>query len=365
MVRTLSRGRVKNDTGKNGSGKGPKIVVVGGGTGLGTILRGLKEITSNLTAIVTVADDGGSSGKLRREFGILPPGDIRNCLVAMADIEPLMEKLMQYRFGAESVFAGHNFGNLFLTVMTNVTGDFEKAIKESSKVLAVRGQVLPATLEHVALKAEFADGSTVTGESAIAKKGLPIERVCLEPHNSKPVAESIIAIKEADIILLGPGSLYTSIIPNLLVEDIAESIRSSSAVKVYICNAMTQSGETDNYSASDHIRAIEKHAGKNLIDLAVVNTSTIPDYVLERYAEENAKPVVADLEAIRDMGVSPVGLEIIRQGNVIRHDAVKLAEWVDELARARKLEKLFGRFTVRNILHFFKGFSAFFFSKLP
>lgn len=349
IVNMLSHGKVKNNFGRNGAGRGPKIVVIGGGTGLGTILRGLKEITSNLTAIVTVADDGGSSGRLRREFGILPPGDIRNCLVAMADIEPLMEKLMQYRFGTETVFAGHNFGNLFLTVLTNVTGDFEKAIKESSKVLAVRGQVLPATLEHVSLKAEFSDGSTVIGESAIAKKGLPIERVSLEPRNSKPVTESIVAIKEADIILLGPGSLYTSIIPNLLVEDITKAIRSSNAIKVYICNAMTQLGETDNYSASDHIRAIEKHAGKNLLDMAIVNTSNIPKDVLDRYAEEGAKPVKADLEKIRAMGVTPVGLEIIRQGNVIRHDAEKLAEWVDDLARTRKIEKLFGKFTVRNI----------------
>ncbi len=351
VVKWLSRGKTKNG---NSAGKGPKIVVIGGGTGLGTILRGLKEVSSNLTAIVTVADDGGSSGRLSREFGILPPGDIRNCLVAMADLEPLMEKLMQYRFGGDSVFAGHNFGNLFLTAMINVTGDFEKAIKESSKVLAVRGRVLPATLEHVTLNAEFADGSVVCGESAIPLAGRPIARVFLEPKNSKPVAESIMAIKDADVILLGPGSLYTSIIPNLLVTDIAEAIRSSSATKVYVCNAMTQPGETDGYSASRHIQAIIDHAGPGLIDYAIVNTGDIPAQILGRYAEEGAKPVEADMERIKALGITPIAMDIIKKTSVIRHDALKLAEVVLELARRRKIESLFGKRIMRLFFRFFK-----------
>lgn len=357
VVKWLSRGKTKNGS----SGKGPKIVVIGGGTGLGTILRGLKEVSSNLTAIVTVADDGGSSGRLRREFGILPPGDIRNCLVAMADLEPLMEKLMQYRFGGDSVFAGHNFGNLFLTAMMNVTGDFEKAIEESSKVLAVRGRVLPATLEHVTLNAEFADGTVVCGESAIPLAGRPIARVFLEPENSKPVTESIVAIKEADVILLGPGSLYTSVIPNLLVADIAAAIRSSSATKVYVCNAMTQPGETDGYSASQHIQAIINHAGTGLIDYAIVNTGDIPARILGRYAEEGAKPVVADLERIKALGITPIAMDIIRKTSVIRHDALRLAELILELARRRKIESVFGRGVMGQVYRFFKRFSAFFF----
>mgnify|MGYP003936751055 CR=1 FL=1 len=353
VVKWLSRGKTKNG---NSTGRGPKIVVIGGGTGLGTILRGLKEVSSNITAIVTVADDGGSSGRLRREFGILPPGDIRNCLVAMADLEPLMEKLMQYRFDGDSVFAGHNFGNLFLTALINVTGDFEKAIKESSKVLAVRGRVLPATLEHVTLNAEFADGTVIRGESAIPLAGRPITRVFLEPKNIKPVAESIIAIKEADVILLGPGSLYTSVIPNLLVADIADAIRSSNAAKVYVCNAMTQPGETEGYSASQHIQAIINHAGTGLIDYAVVNTGDIPARILGRYAEEGSQPVEADLERIKALGINPIAMDIIKKTSVIRHDALKLAELILELARRRKIENVFGKGIMGQLYRLFKGF---------
>lgn len=355
VVGWLSRGKNKNGS---ASVKGPKVVVVGGGTGLGTILRGLKEITSNLTAIVTVADDGGSSGRLRQEFGILPPGDIRNCLVAMADLEPLMEKLMQYRFEPGTVFEGHSFGNLFLTVMTNVSGDFVEAIKESSKVLAVRGQVLPATLEQVGLKADYVDGSVVRGESAIPKLRRPIERIHLEPENIKPVGAAITAIAEADIILLGPGSLFTSIIPNLLVEDIAKAIHDASAIKVYICNAMTQPGETDDYTASQHVEAIIKHAGKGLIDLAIVNTGKIPENILGKYAEEGGRPVVADLDRIKGLGISPIGVDIVSRGGVIRHDAAKLAALVDELVRNEKIEKAFGKSLVRKIYHFFKRIQA-------
>lgn len=350
---------------RNGKGgKGPKIVVVGGGTGLGTILRGLKEITPHLTAIVTVADDGGSSGRLRREFGILPPGDIRNCLVAMADIEPLMEKLFQYRFTGSSNLAGHNFGNLFLAAMTEITGDFEEAIKESSKVLAVRGRVLPATLEHVVLNAETADGRIITGESEIPKARASIKKVFLEPAGCKPVHEAVVAIKEADIIILGPGSLYTSVIPNLLVKEIAGAIRESTAVKVYVCNAMTQAGETDNYSAGQHLQAIIDHAGPGLVDIALVNTETISQEILERYSEEGAKPVRVDPDIIAGLGVTPLAMPVITKTNYIRHDASKLAGIIFGMYRTHRIGHAFGKTLTRQLLRFIKGFTSLFITKL-
>jgi uncharacterized cofD-like protein len=349
IVNGLSKGDFRQ---KNIRFKGPKIVVVGGGTGLGTILRGLKEISSNLTAIVTVADDGGSSGRLRQELGILPPGDIRSCLVAMADLEPLMESLMQYRFKGESNLDGHNFGNLFLAALTGVTGDFEAAIKESSKVLAVRGQVLPATLEHVILRAELSDGTIVEGESQISQSKLPIRRVSLQPENVKPVPEALAAINDAELIILGPGSLFTSIIPNLLVTDIARAIKVSKALKVYVCNAMTQPGETDHYSASAHVGQILDHAGTGLIDVAVVNTDEIPGEILERYAEENAYPVKPDIENIRALGIEPLGEEIILKAHVVRHDARKLAALVDHLIRQRKFENVFGKLLTKHLFRF-------------
>jgi uncharacterized cofD-like protein len=360
MVAWISQNDLKP---KIKSSKGPKIVVIGGGTGLGTILRGLKEITPQLTAIVTVADDGGSSGRLRREFGILPPGDIRNCLVAMADLEPLMEGLMQYRFRGGSDLAGHSFGNLFLTVMTDITGDFQTAIRESSKVLAVRGQVLPATLEDVVLKAELADGTIVIGESMISKSKQPIKQVFLDPVDIKTVPEAVNAIHEADVIILGPGSLYTSIIPNLLVNDIVTAIKSSKAIKIYICNAMTQPGETDHYSASDHIKAIINHVGPGLIDIAIANTETIPVEILERYIEEGAEPVLADLDKISELGITPLGTKIIAKSNVIRHDTIKLAHLVYSLSRTHQFGFTFGRFFHKQIYRFFKVFSAMFFIK--
>jgi uncharacterized cofD-like protein len=358
IVAWISQNEIKP---KAKGGRGPKVVVIGGGTGLGTILRGLKEITPQLTAIVTVADDGGSSGRLRREFGILPPGDIRNCLVAMADLEPLMEGLMQYRFRGESDLAGHSFGNLFLTVMTEITGDFETAIRESSKVLAVRGQVLPATLEDVVLKAELIDGTIVSGESHISKSKVPIKRVFLDPADTKTVPEAVNAINEADIVVLGPGSLYTSIIPNLLVKDIVAAIQKSAAVKIYICNAMTQPGETDHYSASDHVKAIINHVGTGLIDIVVTNTETIPAEILERYIEEGSEPVLADLDKISELGITPLGTKIIVKSNVIRHDAVKLAHLIYSLSRTHQFGSNLGRFFNKKIYHFLKGLPVIFF----
>lgn len=335
--------------------KSLRIVVIGGGTGLGTILRGLKLLTSHLTAIVAVGDDGGSSGRLRREFGILPPGDIRNCLVALADLEPLMERLMQYRFSGDSPLAGHNFGNLFLTAMTDITGDFEAAIKESSKVLAVRGQVLPATLENVVLQAELTDGTMISGESKISRSKLPIRRLCIEPEGSRPVPEALNAIKEADVIIIGPGSLYTSIIPNLLVKEIAQAIRGANALKIYICNAMTQPGETDCYRASDHIRAIVNHSGEGLIDIAVVNTEPVPPEILERYIEEGAQPVVADFDMIKSYGVTPIGAKIITKSNVIRHDAFKLAKMIYRLSKTQTIGGDIGKTITRQFYRFIRS----------
>ena len=247
-------------------GRGPKVVTIGGGTGLSVLLTGLKEYTSNITAIVTVADDGGSSGRLRQEFDILPPGDIRNCLVALSDSPALMRDLFQFRFDKSSELSGHSFGNLFITVMTRLTGDFEKAIKETSKVLALRGQVIPSTLNNVVLTAKHKDGSVTEGENNIPKARLPIYRVSLKPAGSPATPEALKAIEEARIIVLGPGSLYTSIVPNLLIKEISDAIAASNAIKVYVCNIMTKPGETDGLNASDHVKTLITHAHPKVID---------------------------------------------------------------------------------------------------
>ena len=307
-------------------GRGPKIVTVGGGTGLSVLLSGLKEYTSNITAIVTVADDGGSSGRLRQQFDILPPGDIRNCLVALADASTLMRDLFQFRFDASSEFSGHNFGNLFITVMTRLTGDFEKAIKETSKVLALRGQVIPSTLNNVALVAQHKDGSVTRGEDKIPKAHLPIDKVYLDPTASVATPEAIKAIEEAQIIVLGPGSLYTSIIPNLLIKEIADSIIASGAIKVYVCNAMTQPGETDGYSASDHIRALIYHSHPRIFDYCVLNIGEIPKDTLKRYAKEDSYPVVNDTKKIESMGYRIIEHDFIIAKDVVRHDPLKIAK---------------------------------------
>ena len=260
--------------------RGPNIVAIGGGTGLSTLLRGLKERTDNLTAIVTVADDGGSSGRLRRELGLLPPGDFRNCIAAMAEAEPLMTLLFQYRFGEGMGLNGHSFGNLFIAAMAGVTGDFGQAIRQSSKVLAVKGRILPSTMQNVTLSAELGHGPQgddseqqyqVQGESRIPQAGAPIERVFLQPDDVRGYGESVQAILDADLIIVGPGSLYTSILPNLLVKDIVNALRASSAVKIYVCNLATQLGETDGYDVADHVRAINDHVGGALFDHVLVN----------------------------------------------------------------------------------------------
>ena len=256
--------------------RGPRIVAVGGGTGLAVLLSGLKNYSSNISAVVTVADNGGSSGRLRQQFDVLPPGDIRNCLVALADAPALMRDLFQFRFDKNSEFSGHSFGNLFLTVMTRLTGDFEKAIKETSKVLALRGQVIPSSLGDVTLVAHFHDGSTVIGEEQIPKARKAISKVSLTPELPLATPDALKAIKEAQIIVLGPGSLYTSIIPNLLIKEIAKAIADSEAIKVYVCNVMTQPGETDGYSVGDHIKALVKHSSARILDYCVVNTGEVP-----------------------------------------------------------------------------------------
>jgi len=307
--------------------RAPHIVAVGGGTGLAVLLNGLKDYTSNISAIVTVADDGGSSGRLRQQFDILPPGDIRNCLVALADAPVLMRDLFQFRFDANSEFAGHSFGNLFITVMTRLTGDFEKAIKETSKVLALRGQVLPSTLSKVMLAARYCDGSTMLGEDKIPKVRRPIEKVYLQPDSSQATPDALKAIEEAQLIVLGPGSLYTSIIPNLLVKEISEKIAASQALKVYVCNVMTQPGETDGYTASDHIKALALHSRPRIVDYCIVNAGEVPQEVLKRYAQQDSYLVVNDRKKIENMGYRIIEEDLgVIEENVVRHDPLRLAK---------------------------------------
>jgi len=307
-------------------GRGAKVVAIGGGTGLSILLSGLKEYTSNITAIVTVADDGGSSGRLRQQFDILPPGDIRNCLVALADAPGLMRDLFQFRFTTDSELGGHSFGNLFITAMTQVTGDFEKAIKEVSKVLALRGQVIPSTLTNVVLVAEHKNGTITEGEHKIPQARLPINKVRLKPEVKTATPEALKAIQEAQIIILGPGSLYTSIIPNLLIKEITEAIAASSAIKVYVCNAMTQPGETDGFKASDHIKALISHSHPRIMDYCILSTGQVPDHVARRYAKQSAHPVDNDMKTIEGLGYRVIEDEFTVSEDVIRHDPLKLAK---------------------------------------
>ncbi|KZZ84877.1 MULTISPECIES: YvcK family protein [Bacillaceae] len=305
----------------------PKIVIIGGGTGLSVLLRGLKSYPVDITAIVTVADDGGSSGRLRDELKIPPPGDIRNVLAALSDVEPLVEELFQHRFNKGDSLTGHSLGNLILAAMTNITGDFTHAIKEMSKVLNVRGKVLPAANSSVMLHAEMEDRSVVSGESKIPESAKKIKRVFLTPENIDPLPETIDVIQEADLIILGPGSLYTSILPNLLVPKIGQEVCKAKAKKVYICNVMTQPGETLGYKASDHIKALYDHMNCAFIDTILVNADTIPDTIKQRYAAELAQPVHADLEELENLGLSIVHDHLITDDrDVIRHDTNKVAK---------------------------------------
>lgn len=308
--------------------RGPKIVVIGGGTGLSNLLRGLKTYSANITAIVTVADDGGSSGRLRQEFGVLPPGDIRNCLAALADEEKLLTELFQYRFRAGDGLTGHSFGNLFLTAMSDITGDLERAVAASSRVLAVRGQVLPATLSDVRLWAELADGRRIEGESNIPKADGKIVKIGCIPSNPPALPAAIKALKEADYIIIGPGSLYTSLIPNLLVPEIADAIAATKVPRIYVCNIMTQPGETQGYSVADHISAIDNACGhRRLFDAVLVHKKSPSAQTLLRYAQQNSHPVFLDREAVSSLGRRIVPANILYEDEIgfVRHNPQKLA----------------------------------------
>ncbi|MEX0801517.1 MAG: gluconeogenesis factor YvcK family protein [Dehalococcoidia bacterium] len=301
--------------------RGPKIVTIGGGTGLATLLRGLKEYTTNLTAVVTVADDGGSSGRLRRELGILPPGDVRNCIAALADAEPLVTSLFQYRFSDGSGLAGHSFGNLFLVAMSGVVGNFEDAIRQTSRVLAVRGQIIPSTLANVTLCATTDDARTIHGESSITEtkaKGR-IREVFLQPENPPAHPEAVRAILDADVIILGPGSLYTSVMPNLLVEGIRRALIAAPALKVYVCNVATQPGETDGFGVAEHLEAIEEHMGGHLLQRVVVNNNV--DGALPN--ADRASPVTVD--SMLENGIRLIKADVVSESNRYHHDSRKLA----------------------------------------
>jgi uncharacterized cofD-like protein len=325
--------------------RGLKIIAIGGGTGLSALLQGLKQYTSNLTAIVTVADDGGSSGKLREDFDILPPGDIRNCLVALADTSPLMEELFQYRFEGESTLGGHSFGNIFILALSRVTKGFEEAVQAASKILAIRGRVLPSTLTKVRLVADLEDGSTTSGESNITKRKnkSPIIRLYLEPMDCEPTASAVTAITNADAIVLGPGSLYTSIMPNLLIDSIAKAINNSPAIKLYVCNVMTQPGETEYYKASDHIKALYSNTRLRRVDYAIINNARISKVVEQRYGSEGAYQVEADLDQIKGMGVIPIEDSFITVNGTedkayLRHNPRRLAKSIVDIISIAKSE---------------------------
>src|SRR6266481_5506092 len=332
---------------------GLRVVALGGGTGLSTLLRCLKEHVirrtddrataerpiADLAAIVTVTDDGGSSGRLRRENRILPPGDIRNCMVALSQDEALLGRLFQYRFHAGKGLIGHNFGNLFLAALTHVTGDFAEAVRVSSKVLAIRGRIFPSTLSNVSLVATLQNGRKVHGETRISASKNPIRKLTLLPRSVRPLPKAIEAIEGADLILLGPGSLYTSILPNLLIPEIANAIAQSKAPRVYIANLMTQPGETSGYALGDHLRAIQRHIPKGIIDWVVANRGAISPEVAKRYRAEGAEPVAVDIPDLQKLGYRVVLDNLLEEHGVIRHNPKRLALLLLEefLARPRHL----------------------------
>lgn len=309
-----------------------KVVVIGGGTGLSTMLRGLKQYTSHITAIVTVGDDGGGSGKLREDLGMLPPGDIRNCILALADTEPLMEDLLQYRF-TEGSLKGQCFGNLFLAAMAGISENFEDAVQKMSSVLAVKGKVLPVTLDDMKLIAELENGEIIEGESKIPSEVIVrktrIKKIAIKPIDAKPLEEAIKAINNADVIIMGPGSLYTSIIPNLLVKGIPEAICKSPAKKVYISNVMTQPGETDGFKVSNHLKVLMDYGVAGNIDYVIANNGIIPPDIKEKYAKENAELVVLDYENISNLNVNVIEADLIKiTKRYVKHNAEKLAELI-------------------------------------
>lgn len=320
--------------------KGPAITVVGGGTGLSTLLRGMKYITNNCTAVVTSADDGGSSGRLRKELGIIPPGDLRNCITALADREPLMERVMQYRFKGDSPLAGHCFGNLFIAAMAEAEGGMVEGLDATSQILKVRGRVVPSTLANIQLQARMYDGTLVTGESEIPKVRKRISQMMMLPKDAAATDGAVDAILKADVLIFGPGSLYTSVIPNLLVDGIREAILESKAVKIYICNVMTQPGETDGYGAYEHVEALIKHMGAQFLDYVIVNDQDITVEQLRQYNAEGSMPITPDIDEIRALGITVVPARLISKKDLVRHDPRKLARVL--IALIYRL-RLFGR----------------------
>jgi uncharacterized cofD-like protein len=333
---------MKQSRAKSGSFQGFRVVAMGGGTGLSALLRGLREHVTrqsdhhptlqrpitDLAAIVTVTDDGGSSGRLRRENRMLPPGDIRNCMVALSKDEPLLSRLFQYRFHAGQGLRGHNFGNLFLAALTHVTGDFAEAVRVSSKVLAVRGRIFPSTLSNVHLMATLADGRRVQGETRISHSQVPIRKIALNPRRVRPLPAAIEAINHADLIFMGPGSLYTSVIPNLLIPEIARAVARSKAPRVYIANLMTQPGETTQYTLSHHISAIQDHVRGRVIDAVVANRQSISPQVARRYRAEGAEPVLLDRENVLKTKVQLITGNLVEESGVLRHNSPRLARLV-------------------------------------
>lgn len=317
--------------------RGPAITVIGGGTGLATLLRGMKYITNHCTAVVTVADDGGSSGRLRKEMGILPPGDLRNCLVAMADREPLMERIMQYRFKGNSPLAGHSFGNLFIAAMAEAEGGMEAGLAATSQILNVRGKVVPSTLCDIRLKAKMTDGSIITGESEIPKAHKRIKSMEMEPADAVAAPSAVKAILDADILIFGPGSLYTSVIPNLLVEGIRDAVIKSKAVKIYICNVMTQPGETDAYGAYEHVQALTQHVGEQFLNYVIVNDQRVTEAQLAQYSKTGSMPVTPDIKKIERLGIQVIPTRLISNKDLVRHNPQRLAQVIISLVYRLRL----------------------------
>lgn len=348
--------RSRNKAAKPAAQHALRIVALGGGTGLSVLLHGLKLHTlpphgkaplADLSAIVTVSDDGGSSGRLRRAFDILAPGDIRNCMVALAEDEALLSRLFQYRFSNGKGLQGHSFGNLFLTALTHVTGDFHQAIQLSSEVLAIRGRIFPSTLANVKLEAQLQSGRSRTGETRISGSRERIKSIRLKPRKCQPLPESLDAIAQADAITFGPGSLYTSVIPNLLVEGVPDAIARSKAVKIYICNMMWQPGETEGYTAADHVRAIHDHAKQRLLDYVVVNSQQPAAAVRRRYAKQNAWPVDVDVAEIESLGVQVISANLLAEAKAVRHDSERLAKLIVKMARKGRAPAKPGRGRMR------------------
>jgi uncharacterized cofD-like protein len=313
--------------------RGPRVVAVGGGNGLAALLKGMKTRTSNLTAVVTMADDGGSSGLLRRDIGMPPPGDLRNCLVALADDESLMSRLFQYRFPSDGGLHGHSFGNLFMAALAQVTGDFEQAVQESTRVLKVRGRVLPSTLDDVVLHAQLEGGLRVSGESTISTSGRLPRRVWLKPDTPRALPEALDAIQQADLVVLGPGSLYTSVIPNLLIPEVRDAIQQTRAPVVYVCNVMTQPGETDGYTAADHLDALHRHGMGGFIDAILVNDALVSGALIASYERQGAQPVAIDERRLRSAGVKVIKAPVVTRTGALRHDPERLAQALMPLAK--------------------------------